>query len=83
MKATHTFAFGLTAALVAGSFVFTNAIGRTAPEAAPAATIVLASAETPQDQVWDMTYGAEKPVAIAEVAHPSEDTSNVTDLSMG
>ena len=46
------------------------------------AALVLASAETPADAVWDMTYGVEQPVAVAqeEAVNPQEET---VDLSMG
>lgn len=87
MKASQSFVLGLAAALLPASMIFANMNGQPIPtgaaEAAPVA--VLASPETPQDQVWDMTYGAEKPVVVAqlEADSPIVDNLNVVDLSMG
>jgi hypothetical protein len=43
---------------------------------------VMTSPETPQDQVWDMTYGLEQPVAVVEetVAAVEQD---IVDYSLG
>lgn len=85
MKASQSFVLGLAAALLPASMIFANmngpSVSASAADAAPVA--VLASPETPQDQVWDMTYGAEKPVAVAQADSPIVDNLDVVDLSMG
>jgi hypothetical protein len=74
------------AAVVAISMAFVPASADTREETTAAVAgqaTVLAAAETPQEAVWDMTYGAERPMAIVEVAEPFADANPVTDLSMG
>ena len=44
---------------------------------------VAASAETPQEAVWDMTYGAEKPVLVAQDSASTAQDDETVDLSMG
>jgi hypothetical protein len=75
----------VAAAVVAISMAFMPASADERDEQAAVATqaTVLAAAETPQEAVWDMTYGAERPMAIVEVAEPFADANPVTDLSMG
>lgn len=73
------------AAVVAISMAFVPASAEKRDEASasPVTSAVLASAETPQEAVWDMTYGAEKPVRLAhETASPAREDETV-DLSMG
>lgn len=73
------------AAVVAISMAFVPASAEKRDEASasPVTGAVLASAETPQEAVWDMTYGAEKPVLLAqESASPAREDETV-DLSMG
>jgi hypothetical protein len=50
---------------------------------APAGVTVVASYETPQDQVWDMTYGAEQPVTVAETATAAQEDAPLVDYTFG
>lgn len=53
-----------------------------AVEVSVGAMLVLASAETPADAVWDMAYGAERPVAAAQEEAVTQ-LEETVDLSMG
>jgi hypothetical protein len=39
--------------------------------------------ETPQDQVWDMTYGAERPAVVQETAPAAEEDAPIVDYTFG
>jgi hypothetical protein len=39
--------------------------------------------ETPQDQVWDMTYGAERPAVVEETTVAAVDDAPVEDYTFG
>jgi len=70
--------------VVAVSMAFVPASADERDEAAaPAQATVLASAETPQDAVWDMTYGAEKPMPVEQDAPSPAQEDETVDLSMG
>jgi hypothetical protein len=76
----------MAAALVLGtiSYVPASADDRDGVAASsPGAVAVLASPETPQDQVWDMTYGAERPVVVAETAAAAVDDAPIVDFTFG
>ncbi len=72
------------AAVVAISMAFVPASADSREDsAAVAQATVLVSAETPQDAVWDMTYGAEKPVQLAHETASAAQEEETVDLSMG
>lgn len=60
MKAINPVVAGIVAAVIVGSFVFGEAIGRSSHPSASSTTYIAVapavSAELPQDQVRDMTY---------------------------
>ena len=65
MKVGTKVSMGMAVLAAVGTIGFAPAV---ADKAAPVASVqvtmtavVLAAPETPQDQVWDMTYGAEQP----------------------
>ncbi|QJR14512.1 hypothetical protein [Usitatibacter palustris] len=74
-------AFGVFALLPANADSIDN------PQASAAATTVVAlnSAETPQEQVWDMTYGGERAApAYSEIVTADElPYEQVSDVSFG
>ncbi len=73
------------AAVVAISMAFMPASADQREESAAVAATgaVAASAETPQEAVWDMTYGAEKPVLVAQESGSTAQDDETVDLSMG
>lgn len=75
----------VAAAVAAISVAFVPASADQRGETVAAAPVaVVASAETPQDRVWDMTYGPEQPKMIAETSEaPAAEESVTVDLSMG
>jgi hypothetical protein len=65
------------------AFVPASADERDEAAAAPVQGTVVAAAETPQEAVWDMTYGAERPVLVASVDGTPAQEEETVDLSMG
>ena len=39
--------------------------------------------ETPQDEVWDMTYGAEQPAIVEETAAAAVEDAPIVDYTFG
>src|SRR5438128_721294 len=64
MKTNTKISFGIAALVAAGTFGFVPASADKGDQVASVSVTlvaaVLASPETPQDAVWDMTYGAER-----------------------
>lgn len=42
-----------------------------------------AGTETPQDEVWDMTYGAEQPAIVEETAAAAVEDAPIVDYTFG
>jgi hypothetical protein len=71
---------------ISAAFVPASADERDEAAAAPVqggAVVVAAAAETPQEAVWDMTYGAERPVLVASAETTPAQEEETVDLSMG
>ncbi len=83
MKNKISMGAAVVAMLGAVAFVPASADDRddVAVQAAPAFAMV-AMFETPQDQVWDMTYGPDRPVAVEEAAAPAQD-EEIVDYTFG
>ena len=85
MKTKMKISFGMAALVAAGTIGFAPASvdkGQEATRVAPMLTPVVAAApETPQDQVWDMTYGPERPSAVEELV--AADESPIVDYTFG
>ena len=78
--------FGMAALVAAGTIGFAPAsVDKrnevTSVALAMAAPVVLASPETPQDSVWDMTYGSERPSVAEESV--AVDASSIVDYALG
>jgi guanyl-specific ribonuclease Sa len=74
----------VAAAVVAISVAFVPASADERDEAAaPVQGTAVAAAETPQEAIWDMTYGAERPVLVASVDGTAAQEEETVDLSMG
>ncbi len=76
----------VAAAVVAVSMAFVPASADTrgAEVAAPGQPVAAVAAETPQEAVFDMTYGAEQPVLVAgSDADEFRQHDETVDLSMG
>ena len=87
MNTKAKFSFGMMALVAAGTVGFLPA---SADKGAPIATVTVmltavveATPETPQDLVWDMTYGAERPVAIEAAAEAAADEGSIVDYTLG
>ena len=50
---------------------------------AQGAVVAQAVTETPQDQVWDMTYGAERPIAVEETTVATAEDASIEDYTFG
>jgi len=50
---------------------------------AQGAVVAQAVTETPQDQVWDMTDGAERPIAVEETAVAAVEDASIEDFTFG
>ncbi len=81
------FSMGLAAVMAAGSVAFVPASADSRDDMAysvnPGQVLVLASAETPAEQVWDMTYGAERPALVVETQAAAEEDAPIVDYSVG
>ena len=87
MKTNTKISFGMAALVAAGMIGFVPASAdRGAPMASVEVTmtaVVMASPETPQDQVWDMTYGAERPAIDQEPAQQAAADETIVDYALG
>ncbi len=50
---------------------------------AAGAVVAQAATETPQDQVWDMTYGAERPAVVEETTVAAVEDAPIEDYTFG
>jgi hypothetical protein len=70
MKAKIKISFGVAALVAAGMIGFVPASAQKGDVVASVAVkmtaIIENSVETPQDEVWDMTYGSQRPVFIED-----------------
>ncbi|MBK8324192.1 MAG: hypothetical protein IPL06_16080 [Betaproteobacteria bacterium] len=76
----------VAAAVVAVSMAFVPASADTrgVEVAAPGQPVAVVAAETPQDAVYDMTYGADQPIVVAQSgAGEFQQNDETVDLSMG
>ncbi len=85
MNTKAKISFGMAALVAMGTIGFAPASADKGSQAnlAPAmlSPVVLASPETPQDLVWDMTYGSERPAAVEEMV--AMDESAIVDYTFG
>lgn len=86
MNTKAKLSFGMAALVAAGTIGFAPASVDEGSAAsgvvlAMVTTVVVASPETPQDQVWDMTYGSER-AGVAEEMVAAEDTP-IVDYTFG
>lgn len=87
MKTNTKVSFGMAALVAAGMI---GLLPASADKGAPTASVevtmtavVMASPETPQDQVWDMTYGAEQPAIEQEIAQQAAIDESIVDYALG
>jgi len=69
-----------------GTIAFVPASADSRDEAtnlAVGAIVAQAGTETPQDQVWDMTYGAERPIAVEETTVATAEDASIEDYTFG
>lgn len=85
MNIKKTISMGAAVVAMLGAVAFVPASADdgddVAVQAAPAVA-ALAMAETPADQVWDMTYGPDRPVAVEEEAAQARD-EEIVDYTFG
>lgn len=76
MKTNMKISFGVAALVAAGMIGFVPASAqkgeRLASVQVKMTALVENAMETPQDQVWDMTYGAERPLFVDDPAAVEE-----------
>ena len=82
MNIMKTASVGAAVVAILGAVAFVPARADNRDEAAVAIGVV-AIAETPQDQVWDMTYGPDRPVAVEEQAAEAQAEDMIVDYSVG
>jgi len=82
MNIMKTASVGAAVVAILGAVAFVPASADNRDEAAVAIGVV-AIAETPQDQVWDMTYGPDRPVAVEEQAAEAQAEDMIVDYSVG
>jgi hypothetical protein len=86
MNIKKTVAMGAAVVAIMGTVAFAPASADSREDALePAANVVAmaAIAETPQDQVWDMTYGADRPVAHEEQVAEALSGDDIVDYTFG
>jgi hypothetical protein len=86
MNMKNTVSLGAAVVAILGAVAFVPASADSRDEAAVQATATIAMttvAETPQDQVWDMTYGPDRPVAIEVAAAPAQADEEIVDYTFG
>jgi uncharacterized protein YcfJ len=85
MNINKTVSLGAAVVAILGAVGFVPASADSRDEAARVVGVVAmaATTETPQDQVWDMTYGPDRPVAPeAEVAQ-AQAGEEIVDYTFG
>ena len=82
MNIMKTASVGAAVVAILGAVAFVPASADNRDEAAVAIGVV-AIAETPQDQVWDMTYGADRPVAPEEQVAEALSGEDIVDYTFG
>jgi hypothetical protein len=86
MKTNIKVSFGVAALVAAGMIGFTPASADRHDSASVTVSMVRAmdvmvSAETPQELVWDMTYGSQRPEAVEETV--AFEDSVIVDYTFG
>jgi hypothetical protein len=85
MKTKAKVCFGVAALVAVGMVGFAPASAdkgsRVASVEVKMAAVVLASPETPQDSVWDMTYGVERAGTVEESVASLDET--IVDYTFG
>ena len=84
MKTNAKISFGVAALVAAGMIGFVPASAQKGDSLASSgmsmSLLIENSIETPQDQVWDMTYGAERPVFVEDSVALEE---SIVDYTFG
>jgi hypothetical protein len=87
MNTKAKFSFGMVALVAASMIGFVPA---SADKGNPLASVTVTmiavvenAAETPQDLVWDMTYGPDRPMAVEEAVEIAADDGAVVDYTFG
>lgn len=87
MKTKQIVATALLTAVAFGSLTFmpasADSLGSSAKATGTDASVALNGMETPQQLVWDMTYGDQTPTAAADEPVVVSENTDVVDLSMG
>jgi hypothetical protein len=86
MNAKNRISMAVAILAAVGTIAFVPASADSRDEAAnraAGAVVFQVVTETPQDQVWDMTYGAERPVAVEETAVAAVEDAPIEDYTFG
>jgi hypothetical protein len=87
MNTKMKISFGMAALVAMGTIGFVPASADKGIQAANVTVtmtaLVLTSPETPQDQVWDMTYGPDRPGIAEELVAAAADDSAIVDYTFG
>jgi len=86
MNAKNRISVAVAVLAAVGTIAFVPASADSRDEANSRATGVIVAqvaTETPQDQVWDMTYGAERPAVDEETTVATAEEASIEDYTFG
>ncbi|MDH5264812.1 MAG: hypothetical protein OEX21_08705 [Betaproteobacteria bacterium] len=86
MNAKNRISMAVAVLAAVGTVAFVPASADSPDEAinrAAGAIVAQVATETPQDQVWDMTYGAERPTVDEETTVATAEDASIEDYTFG